>query len=183
MAVIKDLFSAYRNNELPFQGGYIVSSFFDDTSAYTRYEVTSYNNVKDIYNGEEGLTFQADGKKIFVLMEPANYPNKHIEPAYRDAAHTAPYRFKEMEILTTGRQDKVMFGLEPVMTYTSFTILKTRGHNFSYIFYQADDLASAFKGFIEESLWKDCRVPKHDAERAAAKITALFEQIINPPEE
>jgi len=183
MAVIKDLFSAYKKSELPFQGGYIMCSFFDDTSAYTRYEVTSYNNVKDIYATDEGVTFQADGKKIFVLVEPANYSSKHVEPAYRDAAHKVPYRFKEMEILTTGRQDKVMFGLEPLMTYSSFTILKTRGHNFSYIFFPADDLTPAFKAFVEESLWKDCHVPKHDAEQAAAKITALFEHIVNPPAE
>jgi hypothetical protein len=181
MAVMKDLFGAYRNNELPVEGGYIVSSFFDDTSAYTRFEVTSYNNVKDIFASDEGLTFQADGRKIFVIVEPANYSNKHIEPAYRDAMHKAPYRFSEMEILTTGRQDKIMYGREPVMTYGSFTILKTRGHNFSYIFYSGDSLVPSFKSFLEDSIWKDCRVPKHDAEKAAAQVTTLFEKIVNPP--
>jgi len=183
MGVIKDLFAAYSKSELPLSGGYIVSSFFDDTSAYTRYEVTSYANVKDIYVTEEGITFQADGRKIYVLVEPANFSNKHIEPAYRDAAHNVPYRFSEMEILTSGRQDKIMIGREPIMTYGSFTVLRTRGHNFSYVLYQSDDLVPTFKTFMEDSIWKDCRVPKHDSEKAASQVSALFATIVNPPVE
>lgn len=180
MAKIQELFKAYSNNELPFSGGYIICSFFDDNSTYTRYEVTSYNNVKDIYGTEDGLTFQADGKKIFMLIEPANYANKHIEPAYRDAAHKIPYRNNEIDVLTSARQDRIMIGRQPVITYTSFTVLKTKGHNFSYIFYHADDLIPGFNKFFDESIWKDCRIPKHDAEKGAKAFTRLFEQIVNP---
>jgi hypothetical protein len=49
MAIEKELFKAYYNSELPFERGYIFSSFFDANSTYSRYEITSYNNVKDIY--------------------------------------------------------------------------------------------------------------------------------------
>ena len=54
MAILKELFSAYSKNELPTDGGYIVSAFFDANSTYSKYEVTSYNNVKDIYLNDEG---------------------------------------------------------------------------------------------------------------------------------
>lgn len=65
-----DLFQAYAQEKLPRDGGYIVSSFFDATSSYSRYEVVAYNGVKGISMTDEGLQFQADGNKIFVLVEP-----------------------------------------------------------------------------------------------------------------
>jgi hypothetical protein len=178
MAEMKELFSAYRNSELPTDGGYIISTFFDESSTYTKYEVTSYNNVKDIFASDEGLTFQADGMKVFVLVEPANYSKKHVEPTYRSAFEQIPYRFKELEVHTSRRQDKIMIGKEPVMTYGSFTILKSQGANFSYIFYKADDLVEAIRAFFAKSLWQDARVPKRDAEDAAKIVQATFEQIV-----
>jgi len=178
MAEMKELFSAYRNSELPTDGGYIVSTFFDETSTYTKYEVTSYNNVKDIFAGEDGLTFQADGQKVFVLVEPANYSKKHVEPTYRSQMEQIPYRFKELDVHTSRRQDKIMVGKEPVMTYGSFTILKSAGANFSYIFFKDDDLIDTIRSFFAKSLWQDARVPKRDAEDASKLIRATFEQIV-----
>lgn len=180
MAKVDDLFTAYNNNELPTDGGYIVSTFFDDTSTYTKYEVTSYNNVKDIYPNEEGIVFQADGYKIFVLVEPANYSSKHIEPAYRDAFHKIPYRTKELDVYTSKRQDRIMIGKEPVVTYTSFTVLKSRGNNFSYIMHRTDDLLPAVKNFFVKSMWKDARVPRADAEKVADAVVASFRRIMDP---
>ncbi len=178
MAKMKELFGAYSNNELPTDGGYIVSSFFDETSTYTKYEITSYNNVKDIYIAEEGITFQADGKKVFVVVEPAGYASKHVEPTYRDAFHKMPYRFKEVDTITSKRQDKIMVGKDPVETYGSFTILKTFGNNFSYIFYKTDDLVPAIRDFFANSLWQDARVPKRDAEASAQAIAEKFQEIV-----
>jgi hypothetical protein len=72
-----DLFRAFAEEKLPAEGGYIISSFFQETSAYSKYEVVAYNSVKAIYPTSEGLTFQADGNKLFVLAEPANYMKNH----------------------------------------------------------------------------------------------------------
>lgn len=180
MARVEDLFKAYNNNELPTEGGYIVSTFFDDTSTYTKYEVTSYNNVKDIYQNEDGIVFQADGHKIFVLVEPANYANKHIEPAYRDEFHKIPYRMKELDVYTSKRQDRIMIGKQPVVTYTSFTILKAQGNNFSYIMYRTDDLLPAVKNFFVKTMWKDARVPRVDAEKVSDAVVQSFRRIMDP---
>ncbi len=177
MAVMKELFGAYNNSELPSEGGYIVSSFFDESSTYTKYEVTSYNNVKDIFVNEEGITFQADGMKIFVLVEPSNYSKKHEEPTYRDTFHKIPYRFKEVEVITTARQDRIMVGKEPVVSYGSFTILKSRGNNFSYIFYDTSDLLQAMNDFFMKSLREDARVPRPDAQKAAELIGQQMKKI------
>ncbi|TVQ34876.1 MAG: transposase [Spirochaetaceae bacterium] len=170
MAVMKELFGAYNNGELPADGGYIVSSFFDESSTYTKYEVTSYNNVKDIYSSEDGLTFQADGKKVFVLVEPSDYFRKHEEPTYRDAFHKIPYRFKEVELITSARQDRIMVGKEPVVTYGSFTVLKSQGNNFSYIFFETRDLLEAMESFFVKSLREDARVPRDAAQKAGQLI-------------
>jgi len=179
MAKIKELFGAYYQNELPADGGYIICSFFDPNSTYTRYEVTSYNNVKDIYENEDGLTFLADGKKLFILVEPANYPKKFTEPALRDDAHRIPYRFNELETFISKRQDRIMMGKKPVITYTSFTILKPTGHNFSYLFYNSDDLIDAVENFFLNTLWKDANVPKIDAEKTSGFIRKLFDDFVH----
>ncbi len=108
-----DLFKAYAEGKLPSDGGYIVSSFLDEHSAYSRYEVIAYNGVKSIVLTNEGLTFQTDGNKIFVLAEPPNYAQKHLEPFRRTAKDQIPHRFSELDILTTKNQTKVMVSKSP----------------------------------------------------------------------
>ncbi|MEW5817949.1 MAG: hypothetical protein AB1798_21470, partial [Spirochaetota bacterium] len=93
-----DLFQAYAQNKLPREGGYIVSSFFSSTSSYSIYEVVAYNGVKSIYLTEDGLTFQTDGNKLFILVEPPTYPKKFVEPVSRAKEEQIPHRFNELEI-------------------------------------------------------------------------------------
>lgn len=179
MPIVKELFSAFSNGELPTDGGYILSSFFDDTSTYSRYEMTSYNNVKDIYLNPDGdLTFMADGKKLFVLVEPAGYPRKYTEPSMRDSAHSIPYRFGELEIITSKRQDRIMVGKKPVISYTSFTIVQSLGDNFSYIIYDTHDLYEVIEKIFAKTLWKDANVPKADAEKTVGYISSVFDDFV-----
>ncbi len=181
MAQIKELFKAYMANELPTDGGLIITSYFDVETTYTKYEVTSYNNVKDIYRNDEGIVFQADGYKQFVVVEPASYSKKHIEPAMRDGGHSIPYRFKEIDTYVSKRQDKVMVGKEPVVTYTSFTILQPVGENFAYILF-GDSILATVEAFFAKSIWQDARVPKTDAEKVGKAIAKTLEKILNPAE-
>lgn len=180
MAQIKELFEAYQASELPTEGGLIITSMFDESTTYSKYEVTSYNNVKDIYRNEDGLVFQADGYKQFVVIEPASYNKKHIEPAMRDGGHSIPYRFSEVDTFVTKRQDRVIVGKEPVITYGSFTILVPVGENFAYILFKTEDLMAAIEAFFAKSMWQDARIPKRDAENAAKHIAATIESIAYP---
>src|SRR6056297_1118276 len=114
-----DLFQAYSQDKLPKDGGYIVSSFFQETSSYAKYEVVSYNNVKTIYMTEDGLTFETDGSKLHVLVEPGSFPQKFEEPFRRDTRLQIPHRFSELDIFTAKNQTRVMVSKEPTMSYGS----------------------------------------------------------------
>ncbi len=165
-----DLFQAYGQNKLPKEGGYIVSSFLDENSAYSKYEVVAYNAVKSIYLAEEGLTFQTDGNKLFVLCEPPNYAQKHLEPFRRQSREQIPHRFAELDIHTARNQTKVMVSKDPILTYGSFTILKPAGVNFSFIFYNNPQVLETIRMFFETTLNKEANIPHDDAMKAAALV-------------
>ncbi|MBN1686465.1 MAG: hypothetical protein JW852_07405 [Spirochaetales bacterium] len=165
-----DLFQAYAQEKLPKDGGYIVSSFFDRSSTYSRYEVVAYSTVKSLYLTEEGLTFQTDGNKLFILVEPANYSRKFVEPVNRDSNAQIPHRFSELNIYTAKNQTKVMVSRDPVITYSSFTVLKPTGVNFALFFYNLEGVMQTLEFFFAETLNKEARVPSPDAKKAAKYV-------------
>jgi hypothetical protein len=166
-----DLFQAYGQNKLPARGGYIVSSFFEEQSSYTVYEVVAYNGVKALYLSPEGLTFQTDGNKLYVLAEPANYTKKHEEPFRRENRFQVPHRFNEMEIITAGNQTRIMVSKEPVLAYSFFTILRPKGIDFAFLFYNLPDVLESIAVFFEKTLNQEVAVPRKDARQSAAAIT------------
>jgi hypothetical protein len=166
-----DLFEAYNQDKLPKDQGYVVSSFFSDTSAYSIYEVVSYSGVKSIYLTETGLTFQTNGKKLHILVEPASYPNKAMEPYVRTNSEQIPKRFSELETLTAKNESRIMIAKKPVDSFSSFTILKPTGINFALVFYNLPDLYASLGTFFEKTLNKEAGIPQQDARKGAKKIT------------
>ncbi|MDA3948028.1 MAG: transposase [Spirochaeta sp.] len=177
MEALQELFTAYQNGSLPKEHGYIVSVFYHNSTTYTRYELIAFNNVKDIYMTEEGLIFQAEGRKVYVLVEPAGYPNSHTEPAYRTDSDRIPYRKKELIDFVTRRQDHVYIGDEPVVSYTSFTVLKSVGQDVSYVFFPHENITESILEFFRVSLWKQARVPQTDARKVKDQIAGVLKKI------
>ncbi len=171
-----DLYDAYSKNMLPYENGYIVSSFFSNNSAYSHYEIVSYNNVKSIYPMEEGLTFQTDGKKLYILIEPMNYSKKAEEPYVRSKAEQIPHRFNELELHTCKNQTKIYYAKAPIMSYTSFTVMKPTGINFAFVFFSLPDLYDSMGLFFEKTFNKEAGVPLPDAKKVAKAIAAKVEQ-------
>jgi hypothetical protein len=171
-----NLFDAYAQSALPDNGGFIVSTFLDTTSAYARYEVVAYGGVKNIEATEEGLTFQADGNKVFVLCEPPAYIEKHVEPYSRDRRHSVPHRYRELEIITAKNQSKVMVSKEPVLTYSSFTVLRPTGNDFAVLFYNLPDVLASIEQFLTVTLNKEAAIPQADAKKAAALVMKVVKQ-------
>ena len=134
------------------------------------------SGIKALYLSEDGLTFQADGNKLFVLSEPASYARKHVEPFRREKKHQIPHRFSELEIITTKNQTKVMISKDPVLCYSAFTILKPTGVDFAFIFYNLPAVLDTINGFFETTLNKEAAVPQADAAKAAALIRKGLEK-------
>ena len=173
-----DLFQAYHEGKLPKEGGYIVSSFFDRHSTYSRYEVVAYGAVKSIYLGGDGLTFQTDGNKLFVLVEPSGYARKYQEPVSRDTNEQIPHRFSELDIYTAKNQSKIMVSKEPIAAYSAFTILKPTGINFSLVFFNLPEVLPTIEFFFAETLHKEAGVPSIDAKKAARTVTAGLKKFV-----
>lgn len=172
-----DLFQAYQSNQLPKESGYIVTSLFSESSTYSRYEVISYGGVKEIYLSEEGLTFQSDGKKLYVLVEPPTYPNKHLDPIHRSNQESIPHRYNELIKFVCKNDAKLYVSKEPVMTYTSFTVLRPTGNNFAIVFFDLPDVFQSMDLFFQKTLNREAGVPQSDAKKAAAVITEKLPQL------
>jgi len=175
----RNLFDAYSQGKLPFAQGYIVSSFFSETSYYSIYEVVSYAGIKEISLTETGLQFITGGKKLFILVEPDTYQLKFQEPVSRTEGERIPKRFSELEIVTAKNQTKIMIAKEPNESFGSFTVLKPTGINFAVVFYQTPDMYKSLARFFVETFNRQRRVPEHDAKVAALKITETLMKYMN----
>ena len=169
-----DLFEAYSQNKLPKDEGYIVSSFFNVNSTYSKYEIVSYSGVKSIYLTEEGLTFQTNGKKMHILTEPASYPSKAIEPYVRTNADQIPLRFTELDQIVAKNLTRIMIAKKPMVSFSSFTILKPTGINFSLVFYKLPDVFDTIAIFFEKTFNKEAGVPMADSKKAAGRVVEIM---------
>jgi len=172
----RNLFDAYHQQKLPFNQGYIVSSFFSETSYYSIYEVVSYAGVKEIYLTETGLQFVTGGKKLYILVEPDTYQVKFQEPVSRAEGEKIPKRFDELETIIAHNQSKIYIAKEPNESYGSFTILKPSGINFAVVFYETPEMYKALADFFIESLNRQRKIPEHDAKTAAHKIVEVLKK-------
>jgi hypothetical protein len=175
----RNLFDAYAQNKLPFAHGYIVSSFFSQTSAYSIYEVVSYAGVKELYVTDTGIQFVTGGKKLYILVEPDIYDKKFQEPVSRVQGESIPKRFSEVETIIAKNQSRIMIAKEPNELYGSFTILKPTSLNFSVIFYQLPDVYTSLAAFFTDSLNRQRKVPEYDAKKAAQIIMQVVQKTMS----
>jgi len=173
-----DLFDAYAKSQLPKDHGFIVSSFFSHNSAYSRYEIVSYSNVKSIYPSSDGLTFHTDGKKLYILVEPQNYAKKSEEPYVRSSTEQIPLRFSELSCVTAKNQTRIYYGKKAVLSYGSFTILKPTGINFTFCFYFLPDMFESMRLFFEKTFNKEAGVPLTDAKKVASAVVTTAREAL-----
>ena len=163
MAKAVTLERAYLSEQIPSTGAFIVSAYFPDETSYAIYEVTAYHSVKDVFKTTDGMVFKTDGNRTHILVEPASYSKKYIEPVNREADRSIPYRFNDMTVLSGHKSEKIMVPLEPSFLYATFTILSHEKDSYSYIFFPTPDVYTAMKSFITDSLYNDCDLAKKDA--------------------
>jgi hypothetical protein len=165
-----DLFQAFSEGKLQLEGGYIVTSFFQDNSTYAKYEIVAYSNAQSLFLSDEGLIFRTDGNKLFALAEPADYEHKDLEPFSRDGQRQIPHSFSEVEQFTAGNGTRIMLSRRPVVAYASFTISRPTPLNSSIFFYNLPDALDSIAAYFEKSLSADANVPVEDAAAAAQRI-------------
>jgi len=171
-----DLFEAYAKDKLPKDQAYIVSTSVNSNTGYTIYEIISYSGVKAIYPEGTGLTFQSQGKKMHVLIEPASYPHKAIEPYLRNKDEQIPLRFRELNVLTTKNQIKIHIAKKPIESLSAFTVAKPVGYDICFLFYELPDLYETLTKFFEQSFNKDAAVTQADAKKAAKDTVTVIEK-------
>ncbi len=174
--VAMDLFEAYAKKQLPMDHGYIVSSFFKEDSTYSIYEIISYSTVKDIYVSGNGLVFQTNGKKMFLMVEPPNYVKKAVEPVFRDKDYQVPLRFNTSNIYKAKDRSTVMFSKEAQGAISAFTVLKPTGIDFALLFYKTDKSFNAIENFFQQTLNREANVPLSDSKKVAAQFAALCQE-------
>ncbi|MDY6932661.1 MAG: hypothetical protein SVZ03_00385 [Spirochaetota bacterium] len=167
MAKATSLLKAYLSESIPSRGGFIISAYFDPDSIYARYEITAYVNVKEILKNQDGLQFNTDGNRTHILVEPPTYPQKSVEPTFRDQDKSIPYRFNELHIYSGRKQEKIMIPKEPTMLHSYFSVTDTHGENFSFVFHPTEDVYVAMRKFIADTLYNDCNIEKNDALEAS----------------
>ncbi|MDR2144701.1 MAG: hypothetical protein LBP29_10075 [Treponema sp.] len=176
---VLSLFDAYSSDRLPKDQGYIISSFINGNTGYSIYEVISYSGVKAIYPEGAGLTFQSQGKKLHVLIEPPSYPHKSIEPYLRDKMEQIPLRFKEVGKITSKNQSSLYWAKKPIESLSSFTVARPVGFNVSFVFYNRQDIYTTLAKFFEQSFTNDAGLPMSDARKGAEEVTAVVKKTMN----
>jgi len=175
----RNLFDAYHQGKLPFNQGYIVSSFFSNTSLYSIYEVVSYAGIKEIFMTETGLQFVTGGKKLYILLEPDTYHFKFQEPVSRAEGEKIPKRFNELDEIIAKNQTKIFIAKEPNESFGSFTVLKPTENNFAMVFYQTPKIYEALAEFFVETFNRQRKVPEHDSKAAALKIIEVLKKYMS----
>ena len=172
-----DLFQAYATGKLPWDAGCAVCSAIDERSQAARYEVIAYREARGFQLSEHGLTVQADSDTLFVLVEPADHPDRETEPFLRESPQRIPHRFAELNILTTAHGTRFMVSDRPVSTYGAFTVPRPTGIDFAFLFYDRADIVLTVESFLRDTLHQESGLSPADAERGAAAVARRLAQL------
>jgi hypothetical protein len=160
------LFDAYNRNMLPKYGGYIVNSFYKAEDHYSIFEIVGYEDLKDIYPTGNSLVFKTAGCKLYAIAEQANYSFKSVEPVSRSRDYAIPYRFSELDSFVTKRYQTVYVAKKPILSPTSFSIVKPTGDDFSVLFYDVSRVFENMQDFMISVLHERNAIPLTDARKA-----------------
>jgi hypothetical protein len=165
-----DLFDAYARGQFPLESGCIVISRFSCASAYARYEIIAYSDVKSQSFVSDSLAIQARGKKFFLLAEPESYPLKSVDPDRRPAHERIPFPFGELDGFTAANRTRVYVSKKACDLGESFTVEKPVAMDFSILFFPVPDMLDTLQSFFEKSFVKEAGIPLPDAEKASNLI-------------
>lgn len=163
------------------EAGYIMSVVCPDIANVSkklepyRFEMISYAGLKSVISFEEGVKFQAQGRKMYCMIEPYAYTMSHVEPTYRPQSSTGhmPFRFNNCKTFLT-RNNKFRILIPDVLQdcYDSFTVSLPHKGDLCILYYIFDkDIDGVVLPFIgenmETTLKSTLRIPADDARKIA----------------
>ena len=171
-----ELFEGLVKSEIQLGGGgYIFNAHLHGKHNYAIFEIIGFENVKQIISGENSVTFQSDGYKIFIVFESRNFPTKYVEPYLRQEGEKVPLRWNETEILELPNRDRIFISKAPYISYGTFTVEAPETGSFVYYFYNNSAADKNILSFIKDVLREDFKVPKKNAEVALIQILKNLE--------
>lgn len=146
------------------ESGYILSLVTPDQEDVSRkldpfkMEMISYSGLKAAHQFEEGVKFQAQGRKMFCMIEPSSFAMNHIEPTYRpnNTSGFMPFRFKDCEtFLTKNSKYRVLIPDVLYDCFDSFTVSLPRKGDLCILYLIFDkDVDGVVLPFIQENIIK-----------------------------
>ena len=153
---------AFKNGMLSeVDSGYILSirtPDMDDINSMNDpilIEMISYSGVKSVIPIGDGVKYQAQGKKMFCMLEPIAYTEKHIEPTFRKQHKTGfmPFRFSDCDTFLT--KDNKLNVLIPQLAqdcFDSFTVTFPEKGDLTILYLIFDkDINGIVLPFIQEN--------------------------------
>jgi hypothetical protein len=144
------------------ESGYILSMTCPDVNDVNhkqdpfKLEMISYSGLKSVNQFEEGLKFQAQGRKMYCMIEPVSYAANHIEPTYRPNNTTGfmPFRFKDCEsFFTKNNKYKVLIPDVLFDCFDSFTVSLPRKGDVSVLYLIFDkDIDNVVLPYIRDNI-------------------------------
>lgn len=168
-----DLFAALERGAIaPDDTGFIVSARFHGETKYAIFEFTPLRSVKNLVRSadEQGLNYTVEGERIILLYEPADFPEKFMEPYLREPADQIPLRFNEMEIVALPNGDRVLLNREPHFSTGAVLLQKPQDGNFSLYVPDGGRLQERMHEFVDESLREDFRTPARERNRVLERF-------------
>lgn len=153
------MFKGLMDGAIPIGGGGLIFNVaFSPKFNYGVMEVVGFKNVKNVIQGSDGVTFQSDGYKIFVVYEPKTYTQRYMEPYLRTGIEQIPLRFNELKIIDLPSNDRVFVSAQPYVSHGSFTIEAPEEGDFVYYLFENDKLDKNAEEFLAKILKDDFQV-------------------------
>lgn len=175
-----DLYQAYAENKIPQDQGIIFQASFDKNGMWIIFEYIVYSEITSLFLSDEGITFQASALKTVFLMESSDFPEKEIDPVYRIIHKNLPFRISDMDICGEESRSIIRYNKGPVRVYGLFSVEKSAGKDFSFVFTVNTESFFALHRLIKKTLEEECGVPSDTALSVAVKTITILKKTAVP---
>ena len=159
--------------------GMIATLRFLGETKYAVIEFTPYRTVRNMrpIEEEQGVSFRAEGEKIFVVYEPGDYVRKYDEPYLREPGEDFPLRFSELDVIMLPNNDRLLINRDSYLSSGSVTLQKPDRGDFAMYIFDRGNLVEHAKAFLDRVLHDDFAVPHEPRVQLLKRFQAHVERL------